>query len=101
MAAVSMGVGEGFLDDPVRGEADRRRHGSGCAGGVPFDLEADVGEVGDQVFQVVEGGEGVCRRGRFVGLADHAEDAAQFVEHACGSTPDVGESFLRTGRVVS
>src|SRR6187431_604375 len=39
MAAVAMGVGQGFLDDPVGGEADRRRHRSRRACGVPFGLE--------------------------------------------------------------
>src|SRR5687767_7945068 len=34
-AAVAMGVGQGFLDDPVGGEADRRRHRSTRASGVP------------------------------------------------------------------
>ena len=69
------------------------------AGGVPFDVEAGGGELCDESVELFEGGERVDGGGRVVGLAHHVEDAAEFVEHAAGSSAYVVEGLLGAGWV--
>ncbi|GAA3237334.1 hypothetical protein GCM10020256_56700 [Streptomyces thermocoprophilus] len=93
-ARVFLHIGQGFLDDPVRREADGGRDARAVVGVGDLDGQAGAAEGAGEFVEAVQAGGGFGGCLGVAGLAQQSDGGAEFVERGAAGLADVGEGLL-------